>query len=203
MVLRKQIKWLYKPANLDAEDYAEELQNLMHEVIPSFDKTSDTRFIPVTHEQFKRHCKKFTEKITEWGLIDRLAEVAMILMQRGKPYAIHRDFPTWKGRNIALNLPILNCEGTHTVWYDAEVINDNPSAQLGDNLYVRHSLLVKEETAVEIGRCPSDIPHWLNVYVPHAPISPRPDPRVTISVRFQPELFDLMENGVFDTKLSK
>lgn len=202
-MIRKQIEWLYRPANLNVEDYAEELAELVEEIIPDMSVRLNTEFAPVTHEVFKRKCAKLTAKITEWGLIDRLAEIALIFQQGGVIYPIHRDFITWKARNIALNLPVLNCDGSNTVWYDAELTGQTLTPLLGDSEFVSHAYAVREETAKEIGRCNSNIPHWINVYVPHAPRLTHNKPRIAISVRFYPELFDIVQDGTFESLMVK
>lgn len=200
--MRKQIEWLHKEANIDIEDCLEELTILKNNIIGDLSKRGNSQFIPVELEEFKQTCNTLFNKINDWGIADRIAEIAIILQQGDRKYPIHRDFPSWKMRNIALNLPILNCHDSFTVWYDAELIGQNP-AELGDNVYTKHSRKVDEETAIEIGRCISTIPQWINVFVPHAPRVGHQLPRVSISIRFHPELFDLVSTGYFEQNMIK
>ena len=98
-------------------------------------------------------------------------------------------------------MPVLNCENTYTAFYDAEVLEDTLKDLVGNNPYANRSQKVNETTAQEIGRCDSTDAHWINVYQPHAPRSNHDQYRVTFSMRFRPELFDLMSSGEFDREL--
>lgn len=201
--MRKQVEWLYRPAKIKIEDYREDLARLKEDLMPDLDRFNDTHFIPVEPEDIKRNCPNIMAKIREWGLEDRMAENAIILVKPNKHYAIHRDFPLWQKRNIALNFPMVNCEDSYTVFYDAEILKkETMSGKLGENVYVSHAQAVIEETAKELGRCDSSIPHWINVHVPHAPVVNHDRVRSALSIRFHPELFDYIASGKFDRELA-
>lgn len=200
--MRKQIEWLHKQANIQIDDCADELLVLKDKIVGDLSKRGNSQFIPVEPEDFKNTCKNLFEKIEAWGIAHRIAEIAVILQQGDRKYPIHRDFPSWKMRNIALNIPILNCHDSFTVWYDAKLVEQNP-AELGDNVYTKHSRKVDEASAVEIGRCDSTVPQWINVFVPHAPTVYHQLPRISVSIRFHPELFDLVSNGYFEENMVK
>lgn len=195
------IEWLYKKANIDIEDHKIEIYNLLQEVIPDLSKALNPQFILVDHKIFENNCANIYEKLKHWGISDRLGEIGMIF-QKGNINPIHRDFSNWRRRNIALNLPVLNCEKSYTVWYDAEVIKPMPCRD-GETVYAKHSLLVNEATAVEIDRCDSTIPHWINVYVPHTARVEHDKYRISLSIRFHPELFDIIKSGIFDSLCTK
>ena len=122
--MKKQIDWLYKPANVSADKYNGELMNLIHAVNPNFESTAGRQFYPVDHELFKKTCPDLMSLITKWGLQDRLSEVAIIWLNKGAKFGIHRDFPSWRARNLALNIPIINCDNSYTVWYDVELAKE-------------------------------------------------------------------------------
>lgn len=202
--MKKQLNWLFKPANINALDYQEELTQLTEHIIPDFNGTfSKTMFNPVESDTLRKYCPKLVSKLTEWGLGDRIAESALISVAPGAHYAIHRDFPIWKIRTAALNIPVLNCKGSYTAFYEAEVLDKDLYGPLGQSVYTKHSHQVNEETAKEIGRCPSEIPHWLNVFQPHAPVVEHDKFRIAFSTRFHPELFDYFENGTFESLMVK
>jgi len=201
--MRKQVEWLYRPAKINIEDYRTDLEQLRQAVMPDLDQFNDTHFIPVSHDDLRTNCPNIIHLIQSWDLEDRMAENALILVKPNKHYAIHRDFPLWKARNIALNLPVANCEDSYTGFYEAEVLpRETMNGKLGENIYVNHALAVKDDTAKEIGRCDSWIPHWINVYVPHAPIVNHGLVRIALSIRFRPELFDYIESGRFDREMA-
>ena len=201
--MRKQVEWLYRQANVNLEDYQTDLDNLRRGLMNNLDDFLDTHFIPVDPEDFKKYCPTITAKIAQWGLTERLAEIAIILVKPQAHYVIHRDFPLWKKRNIALNFPVLNCENSYTAFYDATIIDKTCEGALGDSVYVHHANQVDEPTAKEIGRCDSTVPHWINVYVPHAPVVEHDQTRISVSIRFHPELFDYIASGRFDQELAR
>ena len=201
--MRKQIEWLYKPANLNA-DYREEILELFKVYVPDLESEKSSRFIAITeHDGFKQKCPNLYKKLCDWKIGDRLAEMAFIIVPPGVTFPIHRDYPKWEFRNIGLLMPVINCEDSYTAMYDAEVISEVVNKIVGDSSYSRRSQRVNEETAKEIARVPSDTPHWINVFQPHAPRVNHDKYRVTFSIRFRPELFDVMEDGSFDRDMVK
>ena len=203
--MKKQIDWLYKPANVSADKYNGELMNLIHAVNPNFESTAGRQFYPVDHELFKKTCPDLMSLITKWGLQDRLSEVAIIWLNKGAKFGIHRDFPSWRARNLALNIPIINCNNSYTVWYDVELAKEKDAelqsldTTYGDNNYIKHTQAVKDESkAVEIARIESNRCWWVNVFQPHAPVVNHDNFRALLSVRFWPEIFDVLASGQFD-----
>lgn len=196
------VTWLYKTANINANDYRDELLNLFSVYVPDINQEIGNHFLPIgDHNLIKQHCPKLMAKIASWGIDNRLAECAFIILPPGQQFPIHRDYPKWEFRNIGLLMPVINCNDTYTAFYDAEVLPDTLKGITGDNPYANRSQQVNEITAEEIDRCDSSQAHWINVYQPHAPRSNHNEYRVTFSMRFRPELFDLMSSGKFDQDL--
>ena len=201
--MRKKIEWLYKPANL-SQDYTKEILELFKIYVPDLELEKSTRFIAITeHDNFKQKCPNLYNKLCDWKLGNRLAEMAFIIVPPNAKFPIHRDYPKWEFRNIGLLLPVLNCEDTYTAMYDAEVLPEVVNEIVGDSSYSRRSQKVDEENAKELCRVPSDTPNWINVYQPHAPRSNHNKYRVTFSIRFRPELFDIIEDGSFEREMVK
>jgi hypothetical protein len=98
------------------------------------------------------------------------------------------------GDDIAMNIPMVRCEGTYTVWYDAKIVDQElPTYAIGSEI-VKIARVCDPRTAVEIGRCDSNIPHWINVNVPHRPETHHDQLRMAASIRFSPSPIDQYGN---------
>lgn len=202
--MREEIKWLYKLANLEAKDYENEINNLLYSIVPDLNLEQAPHFLPITdHTDFKKYCPTLFKKINDWNLGDRLAELAFIIIPPGSNFPIHRDYPKWEFRNIGLLFPVLNCHDSFTAFYDTEVVAETLGGVVGDNAYAKRAQRVDECNAKEIARIPNNNAYWINVFTPHKPIVNHNDYRVTFSVRFRPELFDVIQSGFFDREMVK
>jgi|LakMenEpi03Aug12_release.lakeMendotaPanAssembly.Ray.scaffolds.fasta_scaffold851697_1 hypothetical protein len=119
---------------------------------------------------------------------------------------IHRDAeigePNVHG-HYGLNFPIIGCENTYTVFYDASYGQDNRNADestFGTDGVKRGGRFVDPDTAVEIGRVNSNMPIWVNTHAFHTGITLTNKPRLLMSLRFY-ELNHYFENGYFDEHL--
>jgi hypothetical protein len=191
--------WFYKPIHIEnLEEIQKELISVLYsKLIPNFD-TARPMFKIVTREEIEPFAPLYTNFIKSLGLLDRWGGSAIITTNYNIPFPIHIDNIDWVQNSYGLNLPIINCEDTYTVWYDAELqefrndLNDiDPNATANDP---RHkSRLVKPNTLVkEIARWHMKDPAWINVSIPHRPVSNHNKPRAVMSARFRPELHDLL-----------
>lgn len=197
--MRQQVTWLYRPAKLDMIKYSNEIRSLFDHLVPDLSKEEIPHFLPLpTHNLIKEFCPDLFDQLQQWGVDQRLAECAFIIIPPGKQFPIHRDYPSWKFRNIGLIMPVLNCENSYTVFYEANVVDETLGDKVGGNSYANRSQHVDDNSVKEIGRCLSNQPHWINVYQPHAPVVNHNQYRVTFSIRFRPELFDIIASGKFD-----
>lgn len=199
---RTPVTWLYRPANIDPDVYHNEMMALLQHYVPDLQLETSPHFLPITeHTVFKQLCPDLYAKICSWDLGDRLAELSFIIIPPQGHFPIHRDYPRWTFRNIGLLMPVLNCAGSYTAIYDAQVVEDTLGGIVGDNAYAHRAQRVDESQARELVRVPSDTANWINVFQPHAPVVTHDQYRVTFSIRFRPELFDYFENGRFEQEL--
>ena len=132
----------------------------------------------------------YCEFLKSIDLFDKWNYSAFISTNANIPFPIHVDSTEWETRCYGLNIPVLNCEGTYTIFYDAE-IKDSLIADEADptNSY----RIIKENTIPTIiGKLESSQPAWVNISVPHAPFSTHSKPRAIFSSRFTPELHELL-----------
>jgi len=191
--------WFYKPIQVDnLEEIQKELISVLYnKLIPNFD-TAIPMFKRIKREEIEPFAPLYVKFIESLGLLDKWVASPIITTNYNISFPIHVDNIDWVENSYGLNLPIINCENTYTVWYDAELqefrddLTDiDPNATADDP---RHKArLVKPNTPVkEIARWHMKDPAWINVSIPHAPVSEHKKPRAVISARFEPELHDIL-----------
>lgn len=182
--------WLYKPINVpNLKVIQEEIILFLYKVRPNFD-FSNPDFIHIARKEIEPYTPMYAKFIDSLGILDKWDYSAFITLNNNLKFPIHVDSLNWDLRCYGLNLPIINCENTYTVFYDAE-IESEPFKERNDP--IRSSRVIKKNSEFkEIGRWDSNKPAWINISVPHAPVSLHSKPRALISARFLPELHDLL-----------
>ena len=182
-------KWLYKPIEVEnLKEIQREIIPIIYKKIPDFFK-AEPQFIHIMRDEIEPFAPLYTEFIKKFGVIEQWYWCAIITTNLGLDFNIHVDSTEWEKRCYGLNLPIINCEGTYTVWYDAEI-----ESTFFDDADFRSVARIKKPNtdATEIGRWDMSNPAWINTSIPHRPESTHKKPRAIISARFDPELHDLL-----------
>lgn len=182
--------WRYKPITVDnLEAIQEELIPVLYKEYPEFD-TGKPTFCFVLREKIEPYAPLYTKFIESLGILDRWHYSALITITADYNFPVHIDGVDWKTRCYGLNIPLINCEDTFTVFYDAE-IDDNIVFEKSNP--INSSRVTKKDTiATEIDRMPASQPAWVNNRIPHKPLSLHNKPRAIISARFRPELHDIL-----------
>ena len=186
-----QATWLYKKVNIpDLVTIQQELLAVSTTVIKDVDNlTPDFHYIPRTN--IENMLPKTQEYLDQLGLLDRWKYLALITGNQGTSLPIHVDTIDWTTRSYGLNIPVLNCASSFTVFYRAEIdrpTQDDPADPRASAFYC------KENTAVEIDRIEAINPCWVNICIPHCPVVNHQLPRILASLRFSPEVHDFL-NG--------
>ena len=94
-----------------------------------------------------------------------------------------------RDKGPGLCIPIIGCEDSWTIFYD---IGDVEGKENGSRMTMKYegSMEWKEDAATEVGRSPSNVPHWNNIFRPHTALTNHNDLRLLLCVRFKPELYD-------------
>jgi len=183
--------WFFKPINIP------ELDAIQQEFIKLFDQhyshifdEHKANFVHIDVELIKQNCPTFISLLTRLNLLDRWYSIIWAGTNKaGAEACIHVDEIKWWERCMALNIPIQNYHDSYTVWYDADIEAGIP----GYSTSARYpgSLGWPEEiTRGEAARLPVSQPAFVNNGLPHRPITNHNEPRLIISARFSPELFD-------------
>jgi len=180
--------WLYHPASIN------QLPAVQKELIKLSVITRKDNLVPYTStfvevsnlDLINKTCPVLVQELQRLQLHDTLVFIALISVDCSKEFPPHVDV----GDDIAMNIPLINCEGTNTVWYSAEIVDKElPKYAIGSEI-ARQARVCDPRTAVEIGRCDSSIPHWINVNVPHRPETHHDQLRLAASLRFFPSPLD-------------
>lgn len=181
--------WLYKPVEVDNLSLIqEELMPILYREIPDFDN-DPPHFIYVPRENIEPYAPRYTEFIASLGIVNRWYGSALVTTNRGIPYPIHVDGLDWHQKCYGLNLPLINCDDTYTVFYDAEIETEAFTSRGDPKNSARK--IKPGTTPTEIGRWESNKPAWINTRIPHCPLSNHTRPRAIISARFYPEVHEI------------
>ena len=199
--------WLYKPANIDLT----KLKAIQSEVLQVAnllitDPVNGTSEILNAEdiETIKKKCPVLTSELTRLGISDLLFMFMLITVKPGSYFPIHVDYPDPARLSFGLNIPILNCKNSYTIWYDAEVLpHQYLPSYLTKSPLVATAYPCNEETAVEIGRVECSTPSWINNHIPHQPYCEHNKFRINLSLRFHTPIYEMLDNGYFEQHLVK
>lgn len=156
-------------------------------------------FTPQKKEQFEQLVPSFVQWLKSVDLYDRWFATAFGLVPPQQSYPPHIDSTNADIRSQALNIPIANCQGTHTIWYRARILGliwgdlwSHVDPSLG-TAATCSDVDTEELCRVEVVR-----PMVINVTIPHAVENFTDQHRFLVSTRFDPELTaeDLFRLGV-------
>lgn len=180
--------WLCYPANISPDlvpSLSKELLALYHHVANSDGVLNLPGFL-VSNETEEFHnstCPTVMSMLAQLKIRDFFQHFCFIIEVVGQNSEVHVD----TFFDFGLNIPILNCHDSYTVWYDSEPVGKNVSTgyQLNFKLDV---VSCQTEDMKEIGRCDANVPHWINVNVPHCPVVMHDKLRINASLRFSNDL---------------
>lgn len=191
--------WLYKLVdinNLDA--IRSECLAIFHRHYSDIFGDRGFTFTRVNLDILRAEAPSYVQALKELNLYDRWTNSAFVGTQgntRIEDSPIHVDHTDWNVRCFALNMPIINCQDSYTVFYEANTAT--PTAPIPEWITDASSYKVggsyREEDCIEIGRHNVEHPAWVNVGIPHRAVNNNPNMRLIISTRFYPEVHDLFQ----------
>ena len=183
----QQPTWYFKP--IDVPELVN-IQREVNEILPQLIlPETELTFFYIKRELLENKVPSYVKMLTRLNLLDRWTYSAVVTTHGEKEFPIHVDALEWESRCYGLNLPILNCEDSYTVWYDATIIH-TPTTYAEDP---RNSARFCElQTAKEVCRMPANTPAWVNNSIPHRPVTNHTNLRAIISARFSPEVHDII-----------
>jgi hypothetical protein len=187
-----QPSWLYKSITVD------NLSCIQDECLAVFNKhyslvfgNRGFTFSYVDQDILRSEAPAYIQFLKDIELYDKWSTTAIIGVigeSRIIDSPIHVDSTNWLARSYALNIPIINCNDSHTVWYD--VSDDDIITYSSNDARFNTVQTFKPESSTEIGRMVASNPAWINVGIPHRAENNNKDLRLLFSARFYPELHD-------------
>ena len=210
--------WLYRPAAISEDNmliFSRELHTLhtiTQQKTPSIPQDTTCFMMVFDLGKFDQLCPELNYFLSqEWGIRKHLSHLAFICLSSDLPMQVHVD---GIDVDIALNMPVLNCQDSFTVWHNTvpakqQMLSgyynyNSPDRDSGytnyngwgrDKGYIKYSQSDKriESLAIacdgpgestEIARCSVNKPHWVNISVPHHAQSDHNQFRINASFRF-------------------
>ena len=204
--------WLYHPANLDDNL----LPQIQKELKKFFLSNKNQSLVPMTSTYIEYYdiktCPTLIQQLEQWDLYTKFWGLAFISVDSTKIFPPHVDADV----DCALNIPVFNCEGTYTVWYDGKIEYtkrfDLKYAALTDDENIRDKTLPGiptcwavpgEDNAREIERLNNTHPYWMNVQRLHNQLNLTDNTAVSCTILFTSEILEMIASGDFDAKLVK
>jgi hypothetical protein len=110
---------------------------------------------------------------------------------------IHVDNDDLNTPCYSLNMPVVNCENSYTLFYKSNT--PGPTAPIPewitDAASYKAGGIFQEEDCREIGGHNVEHPAWVNVAIPHRAVNDNADMRLIICARFYPEVHDLFNDS--------
>lgn len=135
--------------------------------------------------RIKMHCPVLSSWMQNKNL--KIFKAAIIITKNNFSNSIpHIDAQV---NSLALNFPIENCEETETIFYTTQtpletVISKKPNGVIYKSL--------KNKDWIEIGKYTLDSATLLNTHVPHKLVNYGNNKRVALSIRFDPDPWELI-----------
>lgn len=181
-----QPSWYFKPINVPNLSLIQsEFQTILAELISMEERV---KYFHIDRDRIESKVPNYVAFLDSIGLLDRWIYSALVVTTSDEEFPIHVDALDWTSRCFALNLPIQNCDDSDTVWYDAIIDADPIFGDITSNRKLAR--LCHHETATEVCRMPALTPAWVNISLPHRPVTRHSRLRAIISARFKPELHD-------------
>ena len=182
--------WLYQQPNLSVDA----LPIIKKELLTLFELSKEFSLVPYTstymetgnNEFIDQYCPTLCKELKKLNLRDSLKVLAFISVVIDKHFPAHVDAES----EVALNIPLINCDGTYTVWYDGQTQSKEFDDYLIGVESARTAIEGTADSLIEIDRCEANVPRWINVNVLHRPETQHDKLRVAASLRFDPEPLD-------------
>ena len=198
----------YRPDWFYTKVQIPELENLQKEFLDLFWKTlgndipNDSGFFLIDYNE---HQISSLQKLLQYYKLDnRWCTVGYSVINNGCKFGgVHYDYIDGNTKYLALNIPLLNCDGSYHVWYTGDIgdkarftkYNDTANTIVfvgkeSDNDVDTVSTYWVQGNVHEIASVECTAPMLVHVGRPHQPRVTHDRLRVLLTIRFSPELTD-------------
>lgn len=155
-------------------------------------------FVAIENDEhkFKIFCPTLYNALVEKDYLKHVIGIAFLVVPPTQKTAIHTDSGD---QSTALNIPVMNCEKSYTVWYRTKdklddghelsyVKSDSLLSKDSFDEYLRYdSDYFDFNSSEEIDRVECNRPLWVNYKIPHRPEVEHNNLRILASIRFDSE----------------
>jgi hypothetical protein len=167
MIPTEQPKWFYKLIEIEnLIEIQEELKNVIYKLYPHFDHGLP-KFFYHPRDTLESLVPKYMSYMDTIGVLNRWRGSSVISTNYGIKFPIHIDSENWLEVSYALNIPVINCEGTYTVWYDATV-SDRYVNAVGVPKERMTKYIDNTKPITEVERLEMIQPAWINISIPQS-----------------------------------
>ena len=185
---------LYKKFHID-KDILSAIQN---EVVDHIDQyliivdKGKTLFVPCDTNKMKQSFPALSTYLKSRNLFARWARTGFVNLPPNTALFAHIDNPYISGRKWTINIPIKNCENSHTIFYKTSqtILDKKRNNNVHGNLVQKIDFYPEEIT--EIDRVKTDSPYYCNVSQIHGATNPTNSNRLLLSLRFEPDIEDIV-----------
>ena len=189
--------WLFRPVQVDSNELTtiqNDLKNFVYRTMAPIKQVGFVFIDPLVVEEHSPTCALLLKRL---DLYNRWAQSGLSVTIK-KPHwghnIVHVDHYDINTRCFAFNIPIVNCHDSYTVFYQSKTKN---LGKRFDEHWVhkwedhKNALLFKDDNDLEeIARYSANQCAFINVSVPHRPVTEHNEFRVVLTNRFTPELHD-------------
>lgn len=190
--------WMYKPVHVNnLEQIKKEFENIYKQHYSNIFKDRGFAFTYLDKDIVRDNAPIYIQFLKDLKLYDKWTSCIFVGTSGDKRLVdspIHVDTEDWQSRSYALNLPVMNCENSYTVFYNAS--KPNAQAYFGDEPVTGWATArgFDFDGAIEIGRWNVEQPAWINVCIPHRAENNNPNTRLIVSSRFWPEIHEYFDD---------
>jgi hypothetical protein len=189
--------WFYKTVDIsDLDQIQQEFKKIIEwKYLTSFDDKQfgeySSNYIALNKVLIEKYAPTFVTTLKNLNLFERweTTTISGTKNYSSKTSIVHVDDQSWERRCYALNIPIQNCHDSYTVWYDVKP--QSGTLGLGQASLHKNVLGFAENNIIkEIARLAVSQPAFVNISIPHRPVTNHDELRLLISSRFTPEIHE-------------
>lgn len=118
----------------------------------------------------------------------KLFKTVLIQVQKHTSLPIHTDFRPHDNNQLAINIPLLNCEDSYTKFYKTTKENDLVEYSSSGSPLIRYH----PDDCVQIDEFRLSNPVVFRTDIPHSVVNLSPNTRLAISLRFETDPWHLV-----------
>ena len=196
-MIKQSPNWLFCPVQVDSNELTtiqHDLTNFAYKTVVPIKQVGFYFIDPSVVEEHSPTCASLLKRL---NLYDRWAQAGLSVTINDVHWgynAVHIDHHDINARCFAFNIPLINCHDSYTVFYRSKTKNTGKKfvtswVHKGED-HKNVLIFENDNDLEEIARYSANQCAFINVSVPHRPVTEHDKFRVVLTNRFTPELHD-------------